>query len=73
MEGGIEMQDVKITLKAARINKNLTGEQAAKALGISYATLRVWEKNPEKIRMGWRKAISEVYEMPEECILFAKN
>ena len=33
----------KISLKAARVNKNLTQEEAAKNLGIGVATLKSWE------------------------------
>lgn len=34
----------KITLKAARVNANLTQKDAAKELGISNSTLVKWEK-----------------------------
>lgn len=34
----------KMTLKAARINRNLTAKEAAEKLGISVETLSNWEK-----------------------------
>lgn len=34
---------MKITLKALRVNKNLTQEEAAKALNVTSRTLQSWE------------------------------
>ena len=67
------MNNLRITLKAARVNKGLKACRAAKELGISTATLRVWERNPDQVRPGWRKILSMMYDMPEENIIFAKN
>lgn len=38
------MDDFKISLKAARVNKEMTQEQAAKAIGIDRVTLLNWER-----------------------------
>lgn len=50
-----------MTLKAARVNKNLTQKQAAGELGVTSETVRSWEKgktfpNTEQVRK-----IEEVY------------
>ena len=50
-----------MTLKAARVNKNLTQKQAANAFGVTSETVRSWEKgktfpNTEQVRK-----IEEVY------------
>jgi len=50
-----------MTLKAARVNKNLTQKQAANELGVTSETVRSWEKgktfpNTEQVRK-----IEEVY------------
>ena len=52
------MNDLKITLKAARVNAGLTLEEAAKTLGISRSTLISWEKHPEKINALYQSKIS---------------
>lgn len=43
------MSELKISIKAARVNAGYTIVEAAKRLGISPSTLVSWEKNPEKI------------------------
>lgn len=50
-----------MTLKAARVNKNLTQKQAAGELGVTSETVRSWEKgktfpNTEQVRK-----IEEIY------------
>lgn len=50
-----------MTLKAARVNKNMTQKQAANELGVTSETVRSWEKgktfpNTEQVRK-----IEEVY------------
>ena len=50
-----------MTLKAARVNKNMTQKQAAVELGVTSETVRSWEKgktfpNTEQVRK-----IEEVY------------
>lgn len=62
----------KITLKAARVNKELTQAKAAQMLGISKKTLQRWENGksfptPPKI-----DAICEVYGVPYDNIIFLK-
>lgn len=37
------MQDLKISLAAARVNKKMTQEEVAKALGVSKSTVVAWE------------------------------
>jgi len=64
---------VKITLKAARVNADLTIEEASQKIGISENTLINWEKNrtfpkPEQI-----KKICEVYNCPYSEIIFFKE
>lgn len=61
---------VKISLRAARVNANLTILEAAKQLGIGKDTLIKWEKNPDRVQPRYQKVISEVYQMPIDDIFF---
>lgn len=64
------MRDLKITLKAARVNAGLTQSEAAKLLGIGKDTLLKWEKEPWKTNGQYQKKISETYKMPIDNIIF---
>ena len=64
---------IKISLRAARVNAELTQDNAAKALGISHSTLVKWEKHPDIIPAYRWKIISELYRIPVECLLFLPN
>ena len=59
-----------ISLKAARVNANLTILKAAKAIGIGKDTLIKWEKKPSAIPTIWLSKISEVYGISLDCIFF---
>lgn len=61
---------VKISLRAARVNANLTIREAAKKLGIGKDTLMKWEKAPDRVQPRYQKVISEVYQMPIDDIFF---
>ena len=71
---------MKITLKAARVNANLTLENAAKALGITKNTLISYEKyrTIPDIRMGkamaalYGKSVDDLIFLPEDCALSTK-
>ena len=60
----------KISLKAARVNANLTILEAAKQLGIGKDTLIKWEKEPDRVQPRYQKIISDVYNMPIDDIFF---
>ena len=57
-------EHIKISLAAARVNAGMTQRQAAKALGISTATLVSWEKNKSTPRVDTARRISELYKIP---------
>lgn len=61
-----------IKLKAARVNQDLTLEQASKLLGIHYITLSRWENNKIKVPEIAKMKISDVYKMPIEMIEWGK-
>lgn len=60
----------KISLKAARVNANLTIIEAARRLGIGKDTLIKWEKEPDRVQPRYQRIISDVYNMPIDDIFF---
>lgn len=61
----------KISLKAARVNANLTIRDAAKKIGVCETTLIRWEKHPEIVQAKYHKRISDTYKFPSDFIFFA--
>lgn len=59
---------MKITLKAARVNANLTQEEAAEALNISRATLLSWEKGKTKPRYDKLEQMYQLYHVAADNI-----
>ena len=62
-----------ISLKAARVNANLTQEEAAKMLGVSKTTLQNYEAGETIPDILMTRKISDVYGFPSDFIFFAKN
>lgn len=60
----------KMTLKAARINKGLTQQQAAHAIGIGVDTLSNYERGKTYPDVVILKKIEEVYEIEYNNIIF---
>lgn len=61
---------MKITLKAARINKGLTQKEAAKKIGISPDTLANYEKGASFPDIPVIMNIEKVYEVKYADIIF---
>lgn len=61
---------IQITLRAARVNAELTVVEASKALGIGKEKLLKWEHNPGQITVLDQQKISEVYGLPLDFIKF---
>ncbi len=59
-----------ITLKAARINKGLSREQAAEKFGVSKDTIGNWENGKSYPRADKIKLISSVYDVSYDDIIF---
>ena len=59
-----------ITLKAARINKNLTQVEAAKLIGVSTDTLGNYERGISFPDVPIIKRLEEVYEVPYSDLIF---
>lgn len=64
------MSEIKISIKAARVNAGFTIVEASKRLGISPSTLVAWEKKPEKISAANQDKIASVYGISTDNIIF---
>lgn len=61
---------VKISLRAARVNANLTVLEAAEKVGIGKDRLLKWEANPALVNSIYQIKFSEAYSIPVDCIFF---
>ena len=62
------MENLTITLAAARVNAGMTQDEAAKALHVTKQTLVNWEKGAAEPRISQARAISDLYKMPLDNI-----
>jgi len=60
--------EYKISLKAARVNANLTQEEVAKALHKTKATICAWESGKINIRATDLMRLCELYSVPMSAI-----
>ena len=58
----------KITLKAARVNAELTLDEVAEIMGKSKQSIENWENGKTPIKYSDLIKLSELYEMPVEYI-----
>ena len=61
---------MKITLKAARVNAELTQKEAARAMGVTKDTISNWERRKSFPSAKIIKRIEEVYRVPYDSIIF---
>ena len=60
----------RLTLKAARVNADLTQGEAAKKLGVAPSTIRNWEKGKSLPSADKIDSVCEVYGLPYNDIIF---
>ena len=61
---------LRITLRAARVNKGLGQKEAAKALKVSNKTLQSWESGRTVPRQNHIDSICELYGVSYDDIIF---
>lgn len=61
---------MKVSLKAARVNRNLTQDQAARFLGVSSNTLSKWENGKAFPSARRIPKITEVYGVEYDKLIF---
>lgn len=59
-----------VSIKAARVNANLSKKQASELLGTTERTLYNWEEKKTAIPVDAIKQMCEIYRIPIECIRF---
>lgn len=64
---------LKITLRAARVNADLSQKEAAKKLGVSNNTLCNWEKGVSYPDAGQIDALCKLYGVHYDSIIFLPN
>lgn len=64
---------VKITLKAARVNANLTQKESANRLNVSNKTICNWESGVSFPPANMIPAICELYGIPFDSLNFLPN
>lgn len=64
---------IRISLAAARVNAGFTQDEVAKKLKITKNTLVSWEKGCSEPKISQAKELSELYNMPLDCIFFANT
>ena len=64
---------IRITMRAARINAGLTMDEACKALKVSKTTIFNWENGYTVPDADKAIALSELYKLPLENIIFCKG
>lgn len=67
------MQNVKISLAAARVNAKLTQEDVAKSLKVSKKTVINWEKGAVTPSFAILDTLSRLYNMPLDYIFLPKK
>lgn len=71
-KGGKKMQDIKITLAAARVNSGLNQSEFAREMGVSLATVTNWEKGRTEPDATQLRRISQLSGIPMDYI-FVKD
>ncbi|WP_105965026.1 Cro/Cl family transcriptional regulator [Apilactobacillus micheneri] len=67
---------LRISLKAARVNANMTQSEAAKKLTditevyITKDRIRYFEKSPQNVPDVFGKELAKMYKIPRDCIFF---
>ncbi|MCQ9210618.1 helix-turn-helix domain-containing protein [Granulicatella seriolae] len=61
-----------ITLRAARVNRDMTLLEASKYLKINKDTLTKYERDSSDIPYSLSKRMQELYEVPAENLFFGK-
>ena len=64
---------MKITIKAARVNKNLSQKEAAKLIGVSKDTVGSWDRGKSMPNSKYIHAIEKVYEVSYKDLIFLQR
>lgn len=68
-----EIESVVISLKAARVNAEMTQSELAKTLGITKSTIIKWEKGDTSPNINQARKIGEILKFPYNNIFFGSK
>nr|DAF79726.1 MAG TPA: Repressor protein CI [Caudoviricetes sp.] len=68
---GGEKMDFQISLKAARVNVNMTQQEVANLLNINKSTIASWEKGKTQPKYKQASKLSKIYGIPYDNINFS--
>ncbi|MBQ8429475.1 MAG: helix-turn-helix transcriptional regulator [Clostridia bacterium] len=63
------MKNLGETIKAARIEKNLTQPQLAKIVGVSAGMISIWENNINEPKASYIKALAAALDISADYLL----
>lgn len=66
------MDQLRISLAAARVNAKMTQDDVAKALKVSKNTVVNWENNKSEPNISQGRALSELFKIPLDNIFFGQ-
>jgi DNA-binding XRE family transcriptional regulator len=64
------MENVRISLAAARVNAKMTQDDVSKVLGVTKQTLVNWENGRSEPSISQGLKLSKIYNMPFDAIFF---
>lgn len=64
------MENIRISLAAARVNADLTQAEVAQKLHVSAQTILNWEKGKTGPTQVQAQELSAIYGLPQDCIFF---
>jgi transcriptional regulator with XRE-family HTH domain len=70
MENTKKKENIKLSLKAARVNVGLTQSQAAKRIGVNADTIRSWEKGKTFPGAHMIEKIERTYNITYDHLIF---
>ena len=67
------MENIQISLAAARVNSNMTQAEVAEKMRVSKQTIVNWEKGTTTPDVDQARQLSELYQIPINNIFFSRN
>lgn len=64
---------MRISIKAARVNRNMTQAEVASAIGVSVGTYQKIENNPGETRIRQAEELARVLEVPIGSLFFGAD
>ena len=73
MLGGDYLSDIRISIKAARVNSEMNQSEFAREIGVSLATVTNWERGKTEPDASQLRKISEISGIPMDFIFMPQK